>query len=433
LLACIDNTYVENGRDRYFGNLPDELVKLGCQIAIIPWLFDRPWRPRWAMYRWFRQMPGRFIIPDDFYSFGDMLWAMKVAMGQRHLPSGSLHFANMNVTHLVMESKQAQARDPSAAQYIRYFRLVEKLQKLGIKIDVFIDTFENLLPEKPWILGFHQFMSDTLTVGYQHWASPAPLMLCNFSSPQEAAIAPHPDRIVCYSPYTAELFAKEGYPRDKLVVGPSLRYGSQLRSTRKLVNPKTVLVIFPLEENAAAEMMDKLQAAFNQTRDVMFQLKPHPMMPRSQWQGITTNGASPSHFQLSPQGKSIQQWLPEISCAIVSISAASIEVALSGVPLVQLGRETDFDMNVLHEFSDFRKPVYSVKALQEAVQEALSLSPLNRDILERQAETLSLHCLSPINEETVSTFIKPRTTPKPAYPAATITYQETIHEPAFGS
>lgn len=405
--SCMEDSYFGDdgtAHDRYFGPLAKELGRRGYDVMVMPWLYNLK-RSRRKAFALFRQHIGQYLIPEDFYSLWDYVWAAGVVMRQMFLLSGRLSFQGMDITPLVREVRWQQSRRIGAAKFVLYFRLIEKLAQRGMKLDFFIDTFENMITEKPQIMGFRRFMPGVTTVGFQHYCESLPLMLCLFTTPEEAEFAPHADVIVCNSQHMLTRIEQMGFPRQKLRVGPSLRYQhlmGDFASPAAEINK--VLVILPLGTDNIAEMMDCMRQSFPEPEGIEFWLKPHPMLG---WQELhQVLGQLPRCFSVV-EGN-MNQWLPRATCAVVSASTSALEAALGGVPVVVVGRETDFDLNPLAWFPEFLPPTHSPQELREQVLHCLNLSQAERDGLQAWARNLRDRAISPITDETIAAFVQPR-------------------------
>ena len=207
----------------------------------------------------------------------------------------------------------------------------------------------------------------------------------------------------------AELFAKEGFPVEKLRVGPSLRYLHLMRLPEGTRGQNhNVLVILPLYAIVATQMIHKLLDAFPADEGIRFLLKIHPMMSEKQWMVMLGNMKLSRH--MVRVGSEMAEWIPEAACALAPLSStSSLELLLAGVPTVVMGRETDLNMNPLDWFQELGKPIYSAKELRSAVLHMLSFPDCARDTTRAWAEQYRQHCLSPISEETIRVFVEPPT------------------------
>jgi len=404
--CCMDDNYFgkdDTAHDRYFGPLAGELRKRGYDVMVMPWLHNLK-RSRRKAFGWFRRHPGQYLIPEDFYSLWDYVWAAGIVMQQMFLLPGRHDFQGMDITLLVREKRWQQSYRSGAAKFVLYYRLVKKLAQRGIRLDYFVDAFENMIIEKPSIMGFRKFFPNVTTVTFQHYAESLPLMLCLFTTPAEADFAPHPDVIVCNSAHMLMRMEQMGFPRQKLRVGPSLRYRHLMG---KFVPPapelNKILVILPLGADNMAEMIYLLRQSFPEPEGKEFWLKPHPMISLKTLQKVM--GQLPGHFSVV-EGN-IDRWLSRASCAVVTASTAAFEAALAGIPVVVVGRETDFDLNPLAWFPEFAPPSHSPQELRDQVMHCLDLSPAGRENQQRWAQELREQAISPITDETIMAFVQP--------------------------
>jgi surface carbohydrate biosynthesis protein (TIGR04326 family) len=262
-----------------------------------------------------------------------------------------------------------------------------------------------MLGEKPPVMALRRWMPDVLTVGFQHYAGQHPLMLCLFTTPEEAAFAPHPDVIVCNSPLTAAQLVEAGFPPRKLRVGPSLRFlDSVPAEVERTPEPESVLVVLAMDPMASRELLSKLLAAFPEDEGIRFWVKPHPMMSLKQFAALLGGRPLPPHMT-RVEGP-MSDWLARATVAVVVATTAALEVALAAIPVVLVGRETDFDQNPLDGFTGFERPVYAAATLRTRVHEKLALAPEDALRLQEWARRVRRECLSPLNERTLSAFVR---------------------------
>ena len=212
-------------KDRYFTVLPEELAgSVGLMFVTMPWSATTLWRSRLSAFRWFKDRDGQYIVPADYLTPWDAVTAARTVWRASARPVGPLKFDGADVTALLGDARARQRAAVRSASFVQYDLVVARLASRGFQMSVFVDMFENMISEKPQVMAPRRHMPGVLTVGFQHFMSPPPLQLNLFSSRSEAAIAPHPDVIVCSSEFTRTVLANEGFPAQKLRVGPSLRY-----------------------------------------------------------------------------------------------------------------------------------------------------------------------------------------------------------------
>lgn len=405
LHSCIDESFFGkdgSAHDRYFTVLPEELRKRGYEVVHIPWLCSIA-RSKKEAFLWFRAHPGQYLIPEDYYSIFDYLWAGWITISQMRLLRGRQFFQDMDVTVLVRDANRRAATDTDMPIFGRYARLIKKLKSRGFHFDIFLDKFENMLTEKPQIMALRSYMPKVKIVGFQHYLAPYPLQLNMVTTVEEAKIAPLPDIIVCNAPLAADLFEKQGFGHDRLRIGPSLRYLYFTKINHAPPQTKTVLVSLPLDHGVAAEALDKLIQAFPTDEGVMFFLKVHPMIlqKRERW---LFDRSLPAY--MSVVRGDMGQWISKAACAIVSPgSTSALELILAGIPTITIGRDTDFDISPLQWFHDLKAPiVHTAQELHDAVLYYLSSSEAC-DTIRAWAERMRPKAVSAVSEETIRVFV----------------------------
>jgi len=404
LHSCMDDSYFGNGgqaRERYFPGLVSQLERRGCEVITIPWLYNVG-KPIEEAFGWFRRHGCAYLIPEDFYTPEDYCWAASVIRSQSALLTGTQFFQNMNITELVFETQWRQSCETDLSKYVRYYRLFEKLARLGFHFDLFVDTFENMVTEKPQVLGIRRWMPGVRTVGYQHYLGLFPSMLCFFTTPSEAEVAPHPDIIVCNSPLALEQMKACGFPPQKLRLGPSLRY-QHLLEAPEIKDPihRSILVVLPLDQAACIELMIAVVSVSSWLADCQFLLKPHPMMALDTVHSFLGGDRLPGNVRVTRDN--LNECLTRACVALVTASTSAIEVALTGTPVLVYGRETDFDLNPLAWFHEFNPALRSPEELRDSIIESMTRS--DKDFLQ-WAVNARRRMVSPVNDNTISAFIE---------------------------
>lgn len=405
--TCLDDSYFDPahpGRDRYYTVLPSELRARGYEVVIIPWLYNLR-RSRRQAFFWFRERGGQYLLPEDHYSPADYLWAgcrlLRLAWRTRK----HYHFEDLDISELLRAERWKQIRDVGIARFIQYYRLIEKLRARKVDFDIFIDTFENMMSEKPQVLAMRKWMPWVTTVGFQYIASLPPLWLNCFTTPQEAAIAPHPDIIACNSAHTRKQLLDAGFPSARLRIGASLRCLYLLAPrAKRCPEPNTVLVVLPIDALASRTLLDKVRQAFPAPEGISIWLKQHPMSPPLVSRNRAGKSEFPEHWRIV-DGR-IEDLLARAACAVVSVSTAAFEAALSAVPLVLVGSEIDFDINPLGWYEEFDL-VTSAEDLRVRIEQLLALAPEQQAKLEAWADRMRLEAASPVSQATLAAFVEP--------------------------
>ena len=400
--ACFgqDGTF----KDRYFGPLPDWLRCQGYDVVTIPCLYNINWSWREA-FIWFRQNKDNFLMPEDFYRKQDYIWAIGVVLQQMMMPCGKVIFRSMDITRLVSEAKQQQALDTGIGWFAMYYQMARQWVEVGLQADILLDTFENMIPEKGLGLGIKVSKFEAKYVGCQITLM-YPHVLCLYTTPEEAAIAPHPDIIVCNGPFFRSVMAREGFPEAKLITGASLRYAYLANSAYEmkghLVERNTVFVPLPLEFDAAMELLLKLGDALKET-EVRVWLKPHPMTDKTALQNALQG--YPMAKNVEWVGGAMAEWVPRAACAVTIAGGTALELFVAGVPTIRNGRETALTVDPLGWFPNIEPPVYTAEQLRLAINRALSMSESERQQQREYARAFLERVFTPVTDETLRVFV----------------------------
>lgn len=405
--SCMDPSMLTTGRDRYLTTLPSRLHALGHTVILLPWIYVDGGR-REAFYEWFELHPERFVLPDALYTIGDYLWSVGQVWSLGRIPRQAPTFLGQPAHHWLRRSRLQQGHDLALATFLRYYRLAERLRKAGAGFDVFVDTFENMVTEKPMVLGLRRWLPEVRTIGYQHWASPAPLMLCNFVSLLDTR-NPLPDRIITYSSFTRDIFLREGYEAERLVAGPSLRYADPPLPIRLPTEQLIGLVVLPLEMTQAIATLRAYRQGLDRCppeirRVVHSRIKPHPMTSDAEWNRIVRLAQLPIQRFERVSG-SLQQQLEEAHFAVSAASTAVIEIVMSGRPLVQLTTWMELELDSLAWFGDQFPTISGVNELAEAITRICHAEPSYFEHCNKVGHDLYARCIAPVTDDAVRLFL----------------------------
>ena len=229
-------------------------------------------------------------------------------------------------------------------QCIRRFFEVEKPA-------VVIFPYEN----QPWekLLILEAQGQGISTLGYQHGAGMSRFRLSYFHGRGETEFAPMPDCIVSSGPYAHEILLADGTPKDRLIMGGSLRFQHVLQNGRQnpeaspaVGTPIRVLVALPIEQPMAEHLLAALQRAFPDgglSEGMEFVIKPHPVHPvtgRSlTWPAEVVHG-------------SIQEAMRDCPVLLYTGTSVGIEALAMGRRVVRYRSELLLDLDISAFASD---------------------------------------------------------------------------------
>lgn len=412
--TCVDDTCLgEGGRftDRYYGPLAGWLERQGYDVTILPWLFNVG-RTALQSYRWFRNSPGRFLLPEDELSLADYFRCARQILGWSSLLAGDYAIRETSVTHLVRRERYESSSRAGLVKFLLYDAALRRWIGRGNRCDLFVDLFENHAPERPQISALRACSPHTSIVGYQHGAATPPEFIPYTMTATEWESGMLPDRIVCSGKGMREVLHENGFPASAVVSGPALRYGYLLAREPvppvPAASPRTIVALFPLEQSAAAEMwgsLDAIAACLHQ-RGIQPRMLPHPMMGREGLLRVCGISHLPEGWRWAEEG--LQKELRRAAAVVAMGTNAQFDAAACAVPVVCLARELGFTYNFLDRWSD-RYPACKAVA-RDALEARLS------EILDDPGYAARAHLvyisteitaeLGPIDEEHLRAFIE---------------------------
>jgi hypothetical protein len=390
-------------RDRYFDGLADWLRSLGYEVTTIPVLFNLM-RSQTEAWRTLARTGRSFLAPERFYRMRDYLFALRIAFQQTQISLGDVSLEAEDVTALFEAERKRFAFDSGSLDAILSHRLPLRLADKGFTPSVFIDPYENMIPEKSLILGFRRYLPDTKLVGYQHSTVP-PMLLCNFVTAREARCAPLPDRVVCSGTLFRDVLVSEGLPGDLAVVGPALRFAHLWSQPPRDLGADpaaaAVLVPLPLGVDPAIELLRHVIDAFEACTNLEVRVKPHPMLAFTDVLSLAGVDLLPAHFSISTA--SMEEALQSSQVVVSFGSSALYEAAAAGVPVLVVARESGLDLNPLAWYSDLGEVHGTPAELRDAVARLRAIDPAERGRYEAEAQRLR-EDLGQVNDQTMSVF-----------------------------
>ena len=390
--------------DRYLPGVCSWLEAHGFQVLTMPVLFNLKRSPRSA-WQWLRQNKQRFLNPYRYYRLSDYAFALRTVWRQARMDLGPVHLDHLDVTALFADARDYHAYDSASLDAILSYHLPERLRQAGFQVALFIDEFENLVPEKLLILGFRHFIPAAKLVGFQH-GIPCPMLLSLFVTSREAEIAPLPDRIVCGGDFFREVLISGGLPAERIATGPPLRYKYLSRpvplpnQTRKNT---AVLAALPLPLDAAAELLMKLICAFHNAPDIQIKLKPHPMSSADVLLRSIRIRSLPANFEIV--SCEIEKCLGQVSLVIGSGGSAVFEALAAGLPVISVGRDADITLDPLGWFPHLSRICYGPEEIRLEALRMLSLSEHDLEVHHHSSREVLNKGFGPVDEVSFRVFV----------------------------
>lgn len=370
LHTCIDDACLgKDGtfRDRYFTVLPAWLKEQGFNVITIVWPYNVQ-RNLSDFFEWFRAKDNQYIIPEDYFRFMDYPKAFLSIIAQMAIARQIKVFRGKEIHLLLLKVRLNQASKVEKIRFLLYEKMIERLKEENVRLDYYVDTFENMFVEKPAAKAVHQYYPDAQVVGMQHVPFD-PLLLLYSVGMHEITGCPtvFPDVIACCGRQFVNILTQNGFPPDLLRLGPALRYlhlqPDQKSNDLREINRDNILVVLPIELDVAVEVLIKVVAALAELQ-CKVAIRPHPMTDKTQLLSLLGMKQLPEFMDWADKGD-MKMWLSRAVCVLGSATAAVFEAVMSEIPVVILGREVGLEMNPLSWWQD-DEPMF--QALYDPVQ-----------------------------------------------------------------
>ena len=347
--TCIDNFCLkENGKfeDRYFPGLKEYFEKHNKKVSVLTWFSNITKINRFDTFRWFRNNDQSFIIPQDFYNLWDIFLSMFVVIKSGYLPIKNVLFNNFDLEVLLICEQKLQRRNTGAAYFINHIKMFENFKAKGYSVQTFVDTWELKFCEVPALIGLKTNFPECKTIGIQHTALVPRLLFANYkTTTEEFNSSIHADILLTNSEVTKLFLSSEGFPMDKIHIGPAFRYRylNQKTTLNQIIQEraKTILVCLPMSVESASELLWICKGAFCDMKFYNVLIKCHPFL------GIDKISSNidfdlPNNFE-AVNGV-MEFFLSKADYLIVSGSSVMMEGLTKSIFTLVMANDTDIDL-----------------------------------------------------------------------------------------
>jgi hypothetical protein len=393
-------------RDRNFGALPAFLAEHGKEVWTIP-LFFNLGRSVFAQMKCMSRTGVRFIFPEQYLSVLDILRTLRDGVRGLALDVRGCEFEGRDLARLIREMHRSVSFQPALLSYNSVLYLLGKFARKGISIDRFIYPIETNPPEKPFILAIRRYFPQAKIFGFQHtvWLKE---QLGSVLLPEEISDHPLPDLIVCSGAKYPAVLRAAGFPSRMLIPGPNLRYTAV--NEKPVVNRpdavdgnRRVLIILNFETNQSLELLEKAGAALKGLEAVQIEVKAHPLTPVRRIEKFLREIAFPPYAWV---GGTVQECLARAHVAIMTgASVSNLETMATGVLLIRISLENDFDFDCLWDEYPFSPFTSSSEEIRRDLEKALRMSGEERGRLIDFGRNLVKNYFEPVTPDNMGVFL----------------------------
>ena len=384
-------------KDIYFPGLRDWLSNKGYDVLILP--VHSGFENAKDFFKILEKYKVAHINPHAHLTILDYLRAIVRFIKSMNIPSpnDNLQIAKLDCTSLILAE-----RDVFYSGLFRFFLykpLFKRLSSVGFNPKYLICVFENMIAEKMLTISFKENFVDKQIFAYQHASIPKNFLCYNISK-EEVSIAPLPDKIICNGKLSKKILAANGFPNDRLFVGPALRY-SHLKQTsipQKADYEKQwdVLSPLPLMEEECLELLTTLICAYGEEKTFKVCIKLHPMQTIDTVRESLQNLKLPKNFDIIDKEKFDE--LSRKSKIVVGMASGSLlEAVCLGHRVIVTARKAGLNFNPLEFFPEINTVVYNYQellietqnSLDQTIEEKVQYQNRCREILEKSFTLVS--------------------------------------------
>ena len=362
--------------DRNFGPLPEYLRRQGWDVLYVPMFVDLR-RPLADWYRLMAASGERFLVPAQLVRLRSLLWLLSLEARRVLAGTGPVRVDRLDVSDILRHETVLHAFDPAMVRLNLIHPLLGELSTRGIRLAAMMYPFENNAPERMFLLAKRAFYPSSRMVAFQHsvWLSRqagAELV------PDEAAVQPLPDRIVCGGRVYVDILAGLGFPREKLAAGAGLRFAPirdypDRRTAGPAGRPPVLFLALPYDRDLSFELLDRLRAAVGDGAAYRVAVKSHPLLDEAALRAFLDRLAFPAAEIVTGSTKDC---LLRADVAVnIGTSVVQMEAMACGVPLVRVVPDNHFFLDPMKWMPYPLAPARTPDDLRDRLREALAMSP----------------------------------------------------------
>ena len=388
--------------DRNFGELPGWLKSKGYRVIVCPMFFNLDISSK-EVHSLIKKQNIHFLIQNHYLKLVDYFKVIFQAWKGINISLDKVVIKNLDLSLLFREVQLEQGFATLQPNLI--YPLLKRLEQSGCKIDKFYYPFENNLPEKPFILGCKNYFPNSKVTAFQHTAWYGN-QLGMFLGDNESDYHPIADEIICSGPIYINVLKNAGFPANRLVAGPSLRYNSINKdnsSYNKLIRRPNILLPLTFDNNLAYDLIDKVKIVLEEIPELFVYIRRHPLLDYQKLENFL-NQINFTNFEYADQG-SMHDWFPNTDIILsTGGSIVIVETVAKGVPLIRIEPDNNFFLDPL-AWSDYPiKPVNNANEIIDNIRLLLGIEKEYQNKFKRIGKDVLFNYFTQINQNNMKVF-----------------------------
>jgi hypothetical protein len=392
--------------DRYYTGIFDHLsVSESKKIYYLPTIVGF-WNPA-STFSMIRNCKEKFIVPDDFMSLSDYLTILLHPFKLLRINIPNILFKGINIKSLIKQEIYHTCSDQISLLGVLYYIFPYRLKSNGIKIRLLVDWFENQVIDRGLECGFHKFLPNVKTIGYQGYIISPALHLYIFPNKTEILSKAIPDEIGVIGEgliNQIKIFSKDL----NVVVSPAFRF-QKLWHKRKKYPSKgffTILVSLPISLSDSKIILEKIVLIndnLNKSSDnYRIIIKPHPTYTIQTIKSLVKYNWDKIYRFSSGDFIDI---LEQSNLVITNASSTAVEPLARAVPVIIVGDENGILQNPIP--NTINKEMWKVCYTQTKIEQNIIKFSKNhtKTNFEKEAKEIRMKYFAPTNRDSVRSFL----------------------------
>lgn len=284
-----------------------------------------------------------FIFEESWLTISDLINSLFSSLNASKKIKKIPDYEGLDLSPLIKENLKKDIFSPGFAKAMNKYQYFRRIKNRGIKINGFLNWFENQTIDRAFNLSAKKFYPDVLTIGYQGYIFPKYELHKN-PIDLEIKLNTIPNSLALISEREIEK-RKRFSSNINFFLAPALRY--EYLENIQYKKPDNDLILFPLpiDINQSIQLVNfahKIDRFFDKKVEIV--LKCHPKFSIKEFKLLVPTSKN-DKFIFS-EGR-IEKLLSKASLVVSSASTVCIEAASLGIPVAIISNSSGITRNPL--------------------------------------------------------------------------------------
>ena len=353
-----------------------------------------------------RSSKSSFLIRDDFLHISDYFFSLLHPFNVLKLRFSRTLFSGFDIKPLIKQETYYKCCNHNCLEGLLNYRFAYRLAKVGVKVRLMVEWYENQPLDKGAIVGFHHFYPNTKIVGYQGYIISRLLHHYVYPINSELRSNAVPDNVAVIGKGLIN-DVKEFCNKINVIIAPAFRNQNvwEKRSNYPKAGQFTILVALPMDLNETASILKlvyELPMRINKA-DVKYLIKPHPSFGPQQIKGFIPEGRK----NIDIKTGYFNDYLEKADLLISNASITSVESLAKGIPVIVIGDQNGIIQNPIpHDVpDDIWTLCFTPEEIKRAISHFINKSVESKELYAKIGELIRDRYFESVSIEKVRAFL----------------------------